>query len=115
MQASSLRIYGDGVHDDTAAIQAQLDSGASEVVLDTPESFYLISRPLKIHGGQALKAAPTALIRLAPNSNCSMLEDCSFSNWKEGITVDGGIWDMNNTEQEPNPYHFPGKIGRAHV
>lgn len=40
-----------------------------------------------------------------------MLEDCDFSSWKEHICIEGGIWDMDNTNQSPNPYHFPNKDG----
>ena len=107
------KIYGDGFHDDTDGIQQLLDSGKSEIVLDAPEKCYLISRTLKIHGGQTLRIAPTTVIKLAPDSNTAMLEDDSFSTYKENITIDGGIWDMNNTEQEPNPWYFPGKDGKT--
>lgn len=46
-------LYGDGIHDDYPAIQEMLDSGTSEVTLPAPEKNYLISKTLKIHGGQS--------------------------------------------------------------
>ena len=41
-------LYGDGMHDDTAAIQEMIDSGVCEVSLPAPKNFYLISKPLVI-------------------------------------------------------------------
>ena len=106
-------LFGDGVHDDTDAIQALLDLGGAEVALPPPQSAYLISRTLKIHSGQTLRMAPTTCIRLAEDSNCAMLENDSFSHFGHNVTIDGGIWDMQNTKQEPNPWHFPGKDGKT--
>jgi polygalacturonase len=105
-------LFGNGVSDDTLAIQEMLDSGAAEVVLPAPEKCYLISKTLKIHANQTLRMAPTTVIRLADDSNCSMIENVDFGEWADNVCVDGGIWDFNNVGQEPNPYHFPGKDGK---
>lgn len=105
-------LYGDGIHDDYPAIQEMLDSGTSEVSLPAPEKNYLISKTLKIHGGQSLRLPPFALIKLTDNANCAMIEDYDFALYKENIKIDGGIWDMNHNNQEPNPYHFPDKNGK---
>jgi len=105
------QLYGDGIHDDTLAIQEMLDSGAAEVYLPAPAKRYMISQTLKIHGGQTLRMSPTTVIRLMDDSNCCMLEDDCFTEFKENICVDGGIWDYNNVGQEPNPFHFKGKDG----
>lgn len=106
-------LYGDGVRDDYPAIQELLDSGASEVVLPAPTKHYLISKTLKIHGGQTLRLGMTARIRLTKMANCSMIEDFDFGTWKENVVVDGGIWDMNHNEQDPNPWHFAGADGKS--
>ncbi len=103
-------LYGDGIHDDAPAIQAMLDA-ADAVAFPKPAVSYAIGRTLKLHAGQALTLTEDTEIRLLPNSNCSMLEDDDFSHWKENITVTGGIWNMQNTCQEPNPWHFPGGDG----
>ena len=105
-------LYGDGIHDDYPAIQGMLDSGTSEVSLPAPEKNYLISKTLKIHGGQSLRLPPFAVIKLTDNANCAMIEDYDFALCKENIKIDGGIWDMNHNNQEPNPYHFPDKNGK---
>lgn len=106
------KLYGDGIHDDYAYIQKMLNSGTCEVCLPAPKVHYLISKTLYIHGGQTLRLPRTAKIKLAKDSNCSMLENANFEEWAEGICIDGGVWDMNNAEQEPNPYHFPDKHGK---
>ena len=48
-------LAGDGVTDDTAAIQARLDSGTSCVYLPPPAKCYLISKTLKIGSDQELR------------------------------------------------------------
>ena len=133
-------LYGDGIHDDTDAIQELIDSGACEVVLPIPQNHYLISRPLVIHSNFKLKLPRYATVKLADNSNCVMLQnkmvskpqarlDARFQgSLSAGLTpfrkhlwyysdefspescdachdfeIEGGIWDFNNLNQEPNP------------
>lgn len=91
--------WGDGAHDDTAGIQAALDSGAAVVYLPTPPKFYLISRTLVIHSGQALHAERNATIRLADNALAHMLTNAEHTKGDRGISVIGGIWDGNNAHQ----------------
>lgn len=105
-------LFGNGISDDTLAIQELLDSGASEVHLPAPKSCYLISKTLKIHSNQTLRMAPATRIRLADGSNCCMIENDDFAVWADNVCIDGGIWDFNNVGQEPNPYHFAGKDGK---
>ncbi len=105
-------LCGGGIHDDTPALLELLDSGTAEVYLPAPAAFYSICKTLKLHAGQTLRMAPTTHIRLAADSNCCMVENADFSQWAENICIDGGVWDFNNVEQEPNPYHFPGKDGK---
>lgn len=115
-------LFGDGIHDDTAAIQELLDSSA-EVSLPQPSGCYLISKPLILHSGNRLSLPRFAEIKLAAQSNCYMLknetvDDCkkrteieafSFVNFYspnftcENIEVSGGIWNFNNKEQNENP------------
>lgn len=104
-------LYGNGINDDYPAIQEMLDSGVCEIALPVPSKRYMISKTLKIHGGQTLKLGRFTEIFLMPNSNCAMIEDDDFSNFKENICIDGGIWNMNNTNQAPNPLHFPDDTG----
>ena len=59
-------LYGDGIHDDTAAIQEMIDSGVCEVSLPAPEKCYLISKPLVIPSNFKLKLPRYTII-------CSLL------------------------------------------
>ena len=93
------RLYGDGINDDTAAIQELIDSSKGLVHLPVPKEKYLISKTLLLHSDLELRLEPYTVIQLMPNSSCLMLrcDDCV------NVTVRGGIWDMNNMQQEPNP------------
>lgn len=95
-------LFGDGVHDDTAAIQERLDSGASVVELPAPKSEYLISKTLLIGDNQELRLGRFTRIRLAPGSNCSMLANRNAHGGNHHIALTGGVWDMNNRGQRHN-------------
>jgi hypothetical protein len=96
-------LHGDGVHDDTAGIQARLDERTSSVYLPPPPKHYLISRTLLIHSGQTLRLDPFTVIRLAPHSDTVMITNDDHANGNENIALVGGIWDMDNRNQAPNP------------
>ena len=98
-------LAGDGVCDDTAAIQARLDSGAACVYLPPPKGHYVISKTLKIGSEQELRLDRFTRIRLAPRSNCPMLENRCYragTGTNAFIAVTGGIWDMDNRNQRGN-------------
>ena len=59
-------LVGDGVADDTAAIQARLDSGAPCVYLPPPKRHYRISKTLRIGSGTELRLDRFSVVRLAP-------------------------------------------------
>ena len=107
-------LYGDGIHDDQPAIQEMLDSGATCICLPPPKNFYVISKTLRIHSNQELRLDRYTRVRLADNSNCSMIENAEPETWNENITVRGGVWDMNHKNQYPNPFHYPNpETGRT--
>ncbi|MBR3965828.1 MAG: hypothetical protein IKJ91_01990 [Clostridia bacterium] len=95
------RLYGDGIHDDSAAIQEMLDTRRSVIELPVPEKHYLISKTLKIYSNQTLKLGETTTIRLMAGSSCFMLKNAEED--AHDIAVVGGIWDYNNKNQAPNP------------
>lgn len=107
------KLAGDGVCDDTNALQELLDSGMEEVRLPTPKAFYLISRPLRIHSNTSLVLGRTTHIRLADHADCHMLENAEAD--AENISVTGGIWDFNNRNQTPNPMRIPPPEGTPPV
>jgi polygalacturonase len=100
-------LFGDGQRDDTAAIQALLDSGIPLVQLPPSAAGYLISRPLRIHSHQALVLDRFTRVRLAPRSDCLMLTNADHDAGNVNVAVSGGIWDMNNRDQSPNPMWDP--------
>ena len=102
-------LYGDGIHDDTAGIQALLDAGTAAVYLPPPPKHYLISRTLVIHSGQTLRLDPFTAIRLAPRSDTVMITNDDHDHGNENIALVGGIWDMDNRQQSPNPFPAMGQ------
>ena len=121
-------LYGDGLHDDTAALQELIDTSGVALALPAPEKFYLISRPLELPSNFSLTLPRFAEIRLADGSNCTMIKNrltvdddapeiapdspfhfpeyarrfkkCPASR---NIELRGGIWNCNNLGQNPNP------------
>ena len=132
-------LYGDGIHDDTAVIQALIDEGKCEVSLPAPEKFYLISSTLVLPSNFTLRLPRFAEIRLAKGSNCQMVRNkmrpapakrikegypphC-YQIWAfvddysdaeedraENISIIGGIWNCNNMEQMSNPDGYVKKL-----
>ncbi len=126
-------LYGDGINDDTNAIQELIDSGVCEVGLPAPKKFYLISRPLVIPSCFKLKLPRFAEIRLADNSNCFMIKNKTVDKYEKRLRdvfpnqkhrdmfefvnkfsidkedechdfeIEGGIWNFNNLNQRSNP------------
>ena len=128
-------LYGDGIHDDTAAIQAMIDSGVCEVSLPAPQKFYLISKPLTLPSRFKLKLPRFAEIQLADGANCFMVQNKAVPKpakrlaeslspdtrelWKftdllspdaedccHDFEIEGGIWNFNNKKQDPNPIYL---------
>ena len=79
-------LWGDGLHDDTAAIQERIDEARHELRLPDPEAFYLISRPLELPSDFKLVLPRFAEVRLAPGSNCLMLKNRTVPDRKERVT-----------------------------
>ncbi len=131
---NQLALYGDGIHDDTDAIQGMIDSGACEVCLPAPLKCYLISRPLIIPSNFKLKLPRYAEIKLADGANCFMLQNKAVEKpatrlrdfltpmqkmlWRfydllspekedtcHDFEIEGGIWNFNNMNQTPNPIY----------
>ncbi len=123
-------LYGDGIHDETKAIQELLDN-CGIVRIERPGT-YLISKTLKIHSNTRLEFSPGAKLLAAPLSRCALIENDAFrgEGRDENIEIIGGIWDGNCDEMGmdatyeaqhrlDDPYHpdlFKGKLVRfAHI
>lgn len=104
------------LHDDTTALQAMLDRKGSVTV---PGGEYTISDTLVIRDNTRLVLSADTVIRLADNACCFMLKNelCGKEGINHRITVEGGIWDGNNSGQkrgkpiESKPY-FMGVVMR---
>ena len=108
--ADELKLYGDGIHDDTAAIQAMLDRCGTVRV---PDGFYLISKPLMIHSNTHLILSQSATLHLADGANCSLMDnDGLYSDEVDShITIEGGIWDGNHVAQTRQKIPNEGRPG----
>ena len=118
------QLYGDGIHDDTKAIQELIDNSGNELRLDAPNVCYLISAPLELPSNFSLVLPRFAEVKLAKGSDCVMLKNKTCENivkrknrgvfdyvnifdpdyYAENIEVTGGIWNYNNKEQRENPF-----------
>jgi hypothetical protein len=98
-EKTSVKLKGDGITDDAAAIQALLDTKTSVVYLPPPKNFYLTGKSLRIHSNQTIRLDPTTKIRLANNANDYMLINADQQTGDTNIHVIGGIWDGNNLNQ----------------
>ena len=89
---------GDGVADDTAALQSALDGGRRTVLI--PTGTYQIGRALLVDSGTTIQADAHAIIRLADHAGNDaglfLLANRDVTGGNADITVDGGIWDGNN-------------------
>ncbi len=88
---------GDGIADDTAAIQRALDGG--DCIVTIPPGSYTVSAALQVASGTTIKAAPEAVIRLADNagahSRAFIITNADHAGGNTDISIEGGIWDGN--------------------
>lgn len=93
---------GDGITDDSAAIQRALDRGCPRVVI--PVGTYRIGSTLRLPAGAHLIVHPQATLRLADGAG---VDDRSFlvtnATGARDIQIEGGIWDGNNQANPRGP------------
>ncbi|MCE5309861.1 MAG: glycoside hydrolase family 55 protein [Acidobacteriales bacterium] len=97
-------VVGDGVHDDTAGLQALFDARTSEVRFPVPLVCLVVSKTLKIHSGQTLVLAGTTMIRLKAQAGAVMITNDDHDKGNENIGIIGGIWNMDNRNQALTAY-----------
>ena len=97
-----MKLYGDGIHDDTLALQELLD-GCGIIRVEKPGT-YLVSKTLIIHSNTRFELSPGAKLLAAPLSRCALIENEHFADNNggrdENIEIIGGIWDGNCDEME---------------
>jgi polygalacturonase len=100
---------GDGVSDDTAALQRALDGGNATVVI--PARTYLIRAALQLDSNTTVRADPQAVIRLADHAGNSvhvfLLKNRDEQAGNHDLKIEGGIWDGNNVN---NPRGLPTEL-----
>lgn len=93
---------GDGLTDDTLAIQRALDSGAETVCF--PMGIYPVSETLLVHSDTRIEADRSAKIILRSTRRKKqgefLLSNADPEGGNRNITLSGGIWDGNNTAPE---------------
>ena len=89
--------------DDTARLQALLDSGKGRV--EFPDGTFVVSKPLVISSDTHLVCSPRTVVRLAAGANCPVLRNRGSEpgGSDRNITVEGGTWDGNNVQQKRVP------------
>jgi hypothetical protein len=98
---------GDGLTDDTNAIQQVLDAGAPEVHI--PAGLYRIEKTLLIGSDTILHLDANATIRLAdgagPRAGTAgfLITNRDYTSGNRNITVEGGTWDGNNPGNPRGP------------
>jgi len=94
-----MKLYGDGLRDDTKKIQSMLDKGG--IVKIDKNGDYLISKTLIIHSNTRFVLAPGARLILKDNARCALIENEHFRGGGKdyNIEVIGGIFDGNSDNQ----------------
>lgn len=87
---------GDGVTDDTAAIQAALNSGASIVVFPDSQADYYISTSIVIPAGTTVRYESSNFIRIDPSANTGEVVECRSNVTVYGIKIDAANGDNLN-------------------
>lgn len=104
------KFYGNGINDDTAAIQEMLDKCGTVTI---PDGTYLITKPLIIHSNTHLVLSKHATLRLADGANCSILDNDGLytDEVNVNITIEGGIFDGNHLTQKRQKIPNEGRPG----
>ena len=87
--------------DDTAYLQERIDRGGCVIL---PAREYRISRTLKIGSGTHVRFEDGAKILLLPGSDCPLAGNRNVEAGDCDISLEGGVWDMDNLRQSPNPF-----------
>lgn len=96
---------GDGITDDTAALQAALDSGAGTLYI--PTGLYRVTTTLRIRSNTQLHAEATARIFLSgerKHRGDFLLTNANHEAGDSNIEICGGVWDGGNRlPKTPSP------------
>ena len=115
-------IYGDGVADDTPALQRAINACGG--YLELPAGVYRITRTLLLPSNIHLKLHPYAVMKYCGETQRRagefLLSNADARNGNENITVEGGLWDGNcdgTYNQKPDiftPHGWSGSMFNFH-
>lgn len=92
-------IMGDGITDDTPALQRAINACGG--YLELPAGVYLITRTLLVPSNTHFKLHPYAVMKLSGDiqrrAGEFLLANADARNGNENITIEGGLWDGNCT------------------
>ena len=90
----------------TQMLQKMIDAGGIVMI---PDGNYEITAPLEVGDNTRIICSPNAVFRLADNANCPILTNryAGPGSVTRNITIDGGVWDGNNTRQNRDAYTHP--------
>lgn len=102
------KVYADGIHDDTAALQECLDQMKNGGTIYFPDGTYLISEALIFYSCQTLKLSDNAVILRSDKSEeitRYLLASYSEPEWgayngTHDVVISGGIFDANKNTAE---------------
>lgn len=93
---------GDGVTDDTAAIQAAVNAASNVTFPSTTANIYLVSDTITLSDFARLTFDKNVTLKLADNSNVPIIANADSVGGNAGIEIYGGIFDANKTNQTGN-------------
>ena len=81
-------------------LQSLLDKGGN---ISLPAKEYRISRKLLFRDSTHLRFDDGARVVLMPHSDCMLAGNADPLGGNYDISIEGGVWDMDNVNQAPNP------------
>ena len=93
---------GDGVTDDTAAIQAAVDAASNVTFPETSANIYLVSDTVLLSDFNRLTFDNNVTVKLANASNAPIFSNVDSVGGNVGIEIIGGIFDSNKANQTGN-------------
>ncbi|MHB0934993.1 MAG: glycosyl hydrolase family 28 protein [Armatimonadota bacterium] len=89
--------------DHTVWLQQLLDCGTGTIVI--PDGEYVVSSTLRVPDDTTVICSPKTTVRLADGANCPLLGNVARGRTaSRNITIDGGVWDGNNLQQQRDQY-----------
>jgi parallel beta-helix repeat protein len=93
---------GNGVVDDTAAIQAAVDAASNIFFPSTSANIYLVSDTILLSDFNRLTFDNNVTVKLANASNVPIIANADSVGGNVGIEIIGGIFDSNKANQTGN-------------